>query len=1032
MKLKGTARASELPEIFHMLSSNERHGVLEINRQGAVRKVYFGPQGVKLFYESGRSRNLLGQILIGKGVINEKTLHAALKDQKTSKLPLGEILCDSGAAKQKDVEEALTYQLREELFDLLTWEDAQFEFHEGADEPKEFGRSYLQRPHFNPNASIMEAARRADEWQRIREVIRSEQSVLLRGTDEVALEGELESDELALRVLDLADGARSMGSMLDALRLSEFDVYESAHGLLNAGAVKLASARDLADLAAQALSASEPERARRLLVNAAGLCGDDFELRYDLGTMLLWAGADDDAHKQLDVVLGKLVEDGLEHKVLEMLDHIRDEFPDAPYSYERRMKLLDPAKDFADALPLARELTRIYHARDNGPRAERMLKHLTAFKLTEAEDFVELARFLESNGEQTLAARQFAHAARKLSYKRREAVRLYRKAIKLDPKLNVARKELHELQSSPGRQREMLIRLVGWAAALCLVVFGGKFVWQREVDAETELDFVNTRAQGHLVRRNYDAALADYDTFLAKHPYTAASMRVKKHLADIRIDRDACIASRGYTLERILREAEAAEDRLDFDAANARYRELQTFAVTSDMVRKGKDNIRRLTSEMKSYLACLARSRRYEAAKDYQKALESCLEARRSSERLFDRDGIKLPLYVESDPPGAVVQHRGTVLGKTPLLLRREYHTPVTLEVSHEGYYATPLVVLGSSRRATYRASLVKSHRPTWRFRTEGITDEAPTVSRDICFFSTRKGRVYAANLHTGAKVWEHPLEVMSGSYVSAPLVLGDRVLVATMTGRLHALSRTTGRELWRYKGKGFVSGPPIALASDNQVLLAHVDGTLVWLDATRGTAARTRKLPKGIAGAMLLRDDTMYYGATDRTVCAVDPDSSKTLWRKGVRLPADQTMTSAGNLIFVRFDAGKLLALTRTRGKLVWSCTADDSDITAAATDGARVYVATDSGTLSALEARSGEVAWRVKLDGAVHVRPTAAGGRLYAGTEEGKLWVFDAVDGKLLWKTRLSGALAAPVTTAGKWILVTTTQGTLEAFER
>ena len=69
-------------------------------------------------------------------------------------------------------------------------------------------------------------------------------------------------------------------------------------------------------------------------------------MKTEIRTMLLWAGAHEQGETQLDVVLRRLIDEKLSQKVQEFLAGVREEFPDAPYSYVREMKLLDRGKDF--------------------------------------------------------------------------------------------------------------------------------------------------------------------------------------------------------------------------------------------------------------------------------------------------------------------------------------------------------------------------------------------------------------------------------------------------------------------------------------------------------------------------------------------------------------------------------------------------------------------------------------------------------------------------------------------------------------
>ena len=300
MKFEGTVGTSDLPDIFQLLASSGRVGALVVNQGRWQKRVYFTPDGITLPFDTEQSNRLLGQILLARGVITEPQIMSALERQRTSKLHLGEILVNLGALKAEQVLEALNYQLREELFDLLTWEKATFAFEEDATPPTG-GRSYARTPTFNPDAIVMEAARRADEWKRIHAAISSGRAVPLRVA---GVEMALDDDAPTVReVLSLSDGTCSIDEMRQILGRSGYDTFEATYTALSAGAVRLADGRELAALAGDALKARDAERARKLLTHAADLAGDYLELRYDLGLLCLWAGAEKAAADHLDFVL---------------------------------------------------------------------------------------------------------------------------------------------------------------------------------------------------------------------------------------------------------------------------------------------------------------------------------------------------------------------------------------------------------------------------------------------------------------------------------------------------------------------------------------------------------------------------------------------------------------------------------------------------------------------------------------------------------------------------------------------------------
>jgi len=1033
MKLEGVVGACELADIFHLLSSTTRCGVLVVSKGEARRKLYFGPEGVTLFWDSQRASHLLGQILLARGVVSEKVLRVCLEKQGATGLPLGQILCNVGACRPEHVEEALAYQLREELYHVLSWEKAHFKFHEGASHPVDPGRSYSRTPSFNTDAIIMEAARRADEWQRIREVITSEHAVPLRSAPDVALTGELTRNDVVPAVFGLADGTHTVQQMVETLRRSEFDVYETVYALLGADIVKLAGARELVDLAETALASARTAPARRLLANAAALCGDDLTLRYDIGTMLLYAGDEESARANLDVVLRHLVDQGLTTKIEEMLDSLRDEFPDVPYSYERRLKLLNRSKDFVRALPLAVRLLELYARRGDLRTAACMLRHLSGFTVRRTRDLLQLAQMLEPHDSRA-AARKYCLAADQLRYdgQRREAIRLYRKALSLDDQLGTARRELDCLVTRAGRR---LTRLALSAAVLVVGVAAGAagfFLLQREHAATRALREVQDVATVLLSKNEFDGALEAYRDVIDAHPHTLAAGDAREHVVRIEARRREHLRDRRDQEHQLFVAAEQAERQLDLDRAVAGYRQLAAGSLTDGLSARAEERLRDLLAEKEGYQRLLDTARSQEAARDYTEAARSYLAAREHSARLFDHDQVKLPVLVESDPPGARILRDGKTLGTTPLLIHLLTDESCDLVLRHQGFYDTPATFTPGDAEKSRPVRLIRTRQPLWTFHGKGTIDQSPQVLDAVCYVSDRHGRLYALSLHDGSPIWEVRLGTLPGEYLSAPVVAGDRVIVSTMDGSLVAFARATGSQLWRRSGHGLLAGPPIHLASERQVVLVHPDGTAHCADPVNGETVRQLRLPRAVLGAMLTVGDTLYYGTDDHALQAFDLKQGRAGWKWRPGRPVTQPLKHSGNILCVPLQDHGLAAVPLSSGERLWRFGGQGESITTAAANDAHVFVVDQNSQLTALNVRTGTVAWRVRLSGGTVTELQADNRQLYLGMSEGTFCVRNALDGSLLWKTDLDGPAASPPVLAGDMVLVTTTTGAVHAFRR
>jgi hypothetical protein len=171
MELRGSARAQDLPAVFHMLTQlltmTAKEGLFTVWDDKRKKSVYFSRRGVTLLFPADkRTTPLTGQTLLQRGRITEGDLQAALHKQTASggaKL-LGQVLCEMNLVSEDEIYEVVREQIQEELVDMLSWERAQFEFRESTP-PQELA----DQTHFyttltlNPTELLLEAVRRLDE-----------------------------------------------------------------------------------------------------------------------------------------------------------------------------------------------------------------------------------------------------------------------------------------------------------------------------------------------------------------------------------------------------------------------------------------------------------------------------------------------------------------------------------------------------------------------------------------------------------------------------------------------------------------------------------------------------------------------------------------------------------------------------------------------------------------------------------------------------------------------------------------------------
>jgi hypothetical protein len=267
-------------------AANGRHtGSIQVTRGETTKTVYIN-EGKIVSCISTDPREVLGHFMVSHGAIDEEALQKFVMVQERDGRLLGEIFVEHGAIDQPRLEEMLRLKAEEAIFDLFTWTDGHFSFHDGV--LPDFDLVPIS---LGVTSLVLEGTRRLDEWQRIREVIPSSHCV------PVAV-GELATDDVVdpgrRTVLASVDDDRSIEDLCLHTHSTEFFVCETLLGEILRGRIKVvrprvlstgvaahrdASADSMMEIAREHLAAGEFERTVRYLQAAVSIEPNDRELR---------------------------------------------------------------------------------------------------------------------------------------------------------------------------------------------------------------------------------------------------------------------------------------------------------------------------------------------------------------------------------------------------------------------------------------------------------------------------------------------------------------------------------------------------------------------------------------------------------------------------------------------------------------------------------------------------------------------------------------------------------------------------------
>src|SRR5215216_5180470 len=144
-----------------------------------------------------------------------------------------------------------------------------------------------------------------------------------------------------------------------------------------------------------------------------------------------------------------------------------------------------------------------------------------------------------------------------------------------------------------------------------------------------------------------------------------------------------------------------------------------------------------------------------------------------------------------------------------------------------------------------------------------------------------------------------------------------------------------------------------------------------------------------------------------------------KEIWQHQGNVLLEFPPVIGGKRLFLLNDSGKLLAIQKHTGKVLWKRKLGALAASSPAYANGTVYVVLlqrtlkgrDSGVgrVVALDGRSGKIRWSRGLASRSESSPLVADGRLYFGSENGTVYAMDADSGRVRWRYHAAGAVKA-----------------------
>ena len=230
MSLKGNLAVVNLADVFQMLSRGKSTGLLRVQALEGTRFIELQAGLISL---AGRSTQYiqLGDLLLARKAIDYAKLETALKIHKENGMVLGQVLIEMNYISKADLESALHFLVEEEICDLFTLREGDFDFLANATlDSKIAPGGGAVRLAVEPDTLMLEAARRVDEWNEIEQRITT-QSMLFRLTGD--------GQNIYRDTDSISEEGRTIMRLLQANNTVEGVVQKSCLGRLNANRMVL-------------------------------------------------------------------------------------------------------------------------------------------------------------------------------------------------------------------------------------------------------------------------------------------------------------------------------------------------------------------------------------------------------------------------------------------------------------------------------------------------------------------------------------------------------------------------------------------------------------------------------------------------------------------------------------------------------------------------------------------------------------------------------------------------------------------------
>jgi outer membrane protein assembly factor BamB len=268
------------------------------------------------------------------------------------------------------------------------------------------------------------------------------------------------------------------------------------------------------------------------------------------------------------------------------------------------------------------------------------------------------------------------------------------------------------------------------------------------------------------------------------------------------------------------------------------------------------------------------------------------------------------------------------------------------------------------------------------KVKARGPVQTGVTVADSLGFagVSQKNAELRAFNLFNRKMVWHRPIkDVCPGS-----IIVNNVLIVSFTDGLILGLDYRTGETVWEYQADQRLVAAPVV--SGDTLFQPGDHGRLYLLSASSGTELG-RFDHNGTTVASVTIGQAIYLTDLAGRVMALDRTNGAIIWQAQLDGPLWTSGALGHDQLVVAHSGGEVVALDLVDGSTRWRFDAESAVKASPIIVGQYVVVGTATGRVYSLDLRTGQETSRFEIKGSVDFSPVTDGRRVYVATDEGRI---------------------------------------------